>query len=129
MLKKYLILSFLLLLSISLNAQQENVPLDNDVYTFLKEMKLKGVVDDIHEDNPNMSRAEVKKHLEEVNLKSADLSLTESKLLKKFQNEFYDELADSTNSFQFFGKSPEYSKDYSDFFSNKLKDIVFQVVD
>jgi len=58
--KKSFVLFLIFLFSISIKAQQENVPLDHDVYTFLKEMKVKGILDQIHDDSPNMSRFEVK---------------------------------------------------------------------
>lgn len=116
---------FLLLLFIFLSstffAQQENVPIDHDIYTFLKEMKVKKVLDFIHDDNPIMSRAEIRKHLEEIQAKYDLLSVTERKLLKKYQDEFYDNLKDSTNSMQFLGSQAGYSKNYWDIFSNKLK--------
>lgn len=121
MTSKKIFLIFIIFISCLVNAQQENVPIDHDVYTFLKEMKVKGIAGSIHEDNPNMSRAEVKKHLENIDAKSIELSSTEKKLLKKFQGEFYDQLADSTNSFQFLGKSSGFSNNYSDFFSRKVK--------
>jgi len=122
MTKKYFLLLLpLFLFSFSVNAQQENVQLDHDVYVFLKEMKVKGIIENIHDDSPNMSRAEVRSNLEILEKNSISLSNTERKLLKKYQNEFYDNLADSNNTFQFFGKSAGYSTDYSDFFSNKVK--------
>ena len=120
-LKKYLIPVFVFILAVSINAQQENVPIDHDVYTFLKEMKVKNIVGDVHDDSPNMSRAEVRKYLEKIDSKYAELSATEKKLLRKYQNEFYDNSADSTNTFLFFGGNSNFSSDYSDFFSDKIK--------
>jgi len=111
---------FLLLTSYSFS-QQENVPLDHQVYVFLKEMKVKNLPVNIHDDSPNMSRAEIKKNLECIDSLSADLSVTEKKILKKFQNEFYDDLADSTNTYQFFGEQAGFSKSNSDIFSDKIK--------
>ena len=116
--KKMLMLLFVIF-AVQLNAQQENVPLDNNVYTFLKEMNLKGVIKQIHDDSPNLSRDEVRILLEEVSASKNQLSITESKLLQKYKDEFYDNDADSTNTFQFFGSG--FSNNYSDFFSNKIK--------
>ena len=45
----------------------------------------------------------LRNNLETIDSKSSELSDTEKKLLKKFQNEFYDDKADSTNTFQLFG--------------------------
>jgi len=111
---------FLLLTSYSFS-QQENVPLDHQVYIFLKEMKVKNLPVYIHDDSPNMSRAEIRKNLECIDSLLTDLSVTEKKLFRKFQNEFYDDLADSTNTYQLFGDQAGFSKDGSDFLSDKIK--------
>jgi hypothetical protein len=111
---------FLLLISYSFS-QQENVPLDHQVYTFLKEMKVKNLPVNIHDDSPNMSRAEIRKNLECIDSLSNGLSVTEKKLLRKFKNEFYDDLADSTNTYQLFGDQAGFSKKGSDFLSDKIK--------
>lgn len=110
-----------IILSIKLFAQQENIPIDHNIYTFLKEMKVKKIISEIHDDNPNISRAEAKKFLEEIDSKKNLLSTTEKKLLKKFQDEFYDETADSTNTMQFLGHSEIFSKNMLDIFSDKIK--------
>lgn len=101
--------------------QQENVPIDHPAYLFLKEMKVKNILESIHDDNPNLSRQEIKKYLETIGSQSNELSQTEKKLLKKYQDEFYDEEADSSNTLQFFGSGAGFSKNYADIFSNKLK--------
>lgn len=111
----------LLFLCIQIFSQHDNVPIDHDVYLFLKEMKVKGVLKGIHDDNPVMSRYEVRKHLEFLNEKILELSTNEKSILKKYQNEFYDDKADSSNTFQFFGTGSGFSSDYSDFFSDKIK--------
>ncbi|NJD23423.1 MAG: capsule assembly Wzi family protein, partial [Melioribacter sp.] len=116
-----LLTTFFLLLTSYSFSQQENVPLDHQVYIFLKEMKVKNLPVNIHDDSPNMSRAEIKRNLECIDSLSADLSVTEKKILKKFQNEFYDDLADSTNTYQFFGEQAGFSKSNSDIFSHKIK--------
>ena len=110
---------FLLLTSASL-AQHENVPVDHGVYTFLKEMKVKGIVFQIHDDNPGMSRAEIQKHLAVISGREMELSATEAKLLQKFQDEFNTNFADSTNTYQLIDNE-NYSSDFSDLFSNKIK--------
>ena len=111
---------FLLLTSISFS-QQENVPIDHDVYTFLKEMKVKKIIDNIHDDNPSMSREEVKKFLETIDSKSSELSSTEKGLLKKYQDEFYDDQADSTNTYQMFRGTTGFSSNPSDLLGDKIK--------
>ncbi|MEG8946712.1 capsule assembly Wzi family protein [Rosettibacter firmus] len=119
---KYLYPIALIILSFNiLLAQQENVPIDHNVYVFLKEMKVKKIISFIHDDNPKMSRSEVRKYLEVIESKKDLLSQTEKKLLKKFQDEFYDDKADSTNTMQFLGKTEKFSKDIFDMFSQKIK--------
>ncbi len=111
----------LFLLCLQIFGQHDNVPIDHYVYHFLKEMKVKGIIKDVHDDNPVMSRYEVRKHLEFLNEKINELSANEKRFLIKYQNEFYDDKADSSNTFQFFGTGSGFSSDYSDFFSDKIK--------
>jgi hypothetical protein len=70
----------------------ENVPLDNEVYIFLKEMKVKKIIPSINDDNPNLSRAEVRKYLEIIDSQKINLSSTERKFLEKYKIEFYNEI-------------------------------------
>ena len=55
-----ILLSFIILNSSLTFSQVENVPIENGVYTFLKEMKVKGILSFIREDDPVLSRFEVK---------------------------------------------------------------------
>jgi hypothetical protein len=116
-----LLTSCLLIFTSNLIAQQENVPIDHDVYTFLKEMKVKGIIGPIHDENPAMSREEVKKNLIEIGSKSGKLSTTENKILKKYQNEFYDAEADSLNTYVWLGGDSTLFHNSSDFLSDKIK--------
>lgn len=84
-------------------------------------MSVNNILGFIHDDSPNMSRTEVRRNLELIALRSNDLSITEKKFLKKFQNEFYDNLADSINTFQYFGRDAGFSTNRSDLFSDKVK--------
>ncbi len=118
--KLFFSLAFLFIFSL-VYAQQENVPIDHNVYLFLKEMKVKGILNNISDDNPNLSRAEIKIHLEQIETYREELSRTEKNLLKKFQDEFYDDKSDSTNTYQIFGSGAWFSSTFSDIFSNKLK--------
>ncbi|MHB8905263.1 MAG: hypothetical protein ACYC6D_03965, partial [Melioribacteraceae bacterium] len=114
---KILFASYIVLLTSGLSAQQENVPIDHQVYAFIKEMSVKNILGYIHDDNPGMSRAEVTKNLELIAKRIDELTVTEKKLLKKFQYEFYDETADSTNTYQMFGSEAGFSKNGGDFLS------------
>ena len=116
-----LLIFFSLLFASQATAQQENVPIDHQVYLFIKEMSVNNLIGFIHDDNPGMSRAEVRKNLELIARHKDELSPTEQKILKKYQDEFYDDLADSTNAFQLFGKEAGLSTDNSDLFSDKTK--------
>lgn len=116
----FLVTTYYLLLTSFLFAQHENVPVDHDVYIFLKEMKVKGILFQVHDDNPSMSRAEVQKHLAAIAGRQTDLSATEKKLLQKFQDEFNTNFADSTNTYQLIDNE-NYSNDFTDLFSNKIK--------
>ena len=117
----FLLTAYFLLFTTYSFSQQENVPLDHQVYIFIKEMRVKNILKFIHDDNPSLSRAEVRKNLELIASQSTETSTTEKKLLKKFQNEFYDDLADSINTFQFFGRDAGFSTNRSDLFSDRVK--------
>lgn len=113
-------ITFLLLLAGNfLFAQQENVPLDNEVYTFIKEMKVKGLISGIHDDNPNLSYYEVLNFLNEIKEHKEELSKTEFKLLKKFLTEFDYKNYDNSNNVNFFGGN--FSKNPLDIFTDKNK--------
>ncbi len=112
--------SFFLLMFLNLAAQQENVQIDHNVYTFLKDMKLKGLISNLRDDDPSLSRAAVAKFLCKIDSSFSQLSNTEYKLLKKYQVEFYDDFADSNNTMQFFGNGFG-QNDFTDYYSDKLK--------
>jgi hypothetical protein len=121
LIKIFFISFFWLLASNIILSQQENVPIDHPVYVFLKEMSVKNIIENVHDDNPLMSRAEVKKCLEGIFEKSDELSITEKNLLKKYQNEFYDYRANSENTYQMFGSDAGFSNECSDLLSRKMK--------
>lgn len=95
--KRKIILLSLFLIVVPVWSQQENVPLDHPVYIFLKEMKVKGILTDNYEDNPNLSRKEVWDFLEKIREKKNELSVTELELLKKFSDEFDATQSNSIN--------------------------------
>jgi hypothetical protein len=117
----FLLPVYFLILSSYSTAQQENVPIDYQVYTFIKEMSVKNIIGFIHDDNPGMSRAEVKKNLESITGRINELNPTEKKLLRKFKDEFNDAGADTSTAYQLFGNDAGFSKNGSDFLSNKLR--------
>lgn len=120
--KKYFLPISLLILfieSISI-AQVENVQINNSVYTFLKEMKVKGILSFIREDDPVLSRFEVKNFLDTINVHESELSATEKKLLKKYQIEFSDKI-DSETSTQLFNPQNNFFSDLDEMVTDKVK--------
>jgi hypothetical protein len=115
----FLTISFLLI-QLNLIAQVENVQLNHPVYTFLKEMNVKGLIDYIYEDDPVLSRFEVIKLLNTIKLNDNSLSNTEKKLLHKFIEELSDEIK-IENSTQLFNPKENFLSDLSDVFSQKVK--------
>ncbi|MFA7228073.1 MAG: capsule assembly Wzi family protein [Melioribacteraceae bacterium] len=118
---KIFFISMLLISGQRLAAQQENVPVDHQVYLFIKEMSVKNILKYIHDDNPGMSRREIAENLNLISEQPSALSATEKKLLKKYRDEFCDSNADSANTFQLFGSETGFSDDGADLLSDKIK--------
>jgi hypothetical protein len=99
------LLYFLIVIVLTMSntfSQVENVPLTHPVYL------------------PNLSRFEVRKHLETIDNKSSELSLTERKLLNRYKAEFYESLDAGTATY-FFHPEKSFSTSLSEVFSNKVK--------
>ncbi|MFN3871595.1 MAG: capsule assembly Wzi family protein [Ignavibacterium sp.] len=113
---------FISILSIqnSLLAQIENVQLNHPVYSFLKEMYVKGLVEYIKEDDPVMSRFEINKLLNQIKFNEAYLSNTEKKLVQKYLEEFSDDL-NSENTTQLFDPKNNFVSDLPELLSQKVK--------
>ena len=101
-------------------AQIENVPQNNRVYSFLKDMKVKNIISYISEDVPNLSRYEVKELLDSVKKSYQQLSETERDLLKWFEIEYSDSLLDETTS-RMFTPGKNFGSTFTELFSNKVK--------
>jgi len=101
-------------------AQVENVPQNNRVYSFLKEMKVKNIIPYISEDVPNISRFEVRALLYTVRKKSTQLSHTEKELLHWFEIEFTDSLLEETTT-RLFTPGKSFGSTLSEVFSDKVK--------
>ena len=101
------ILLFILILftvaSGEINAQIENVPLTDPVYNFLKEMRVKRIITDYNDDDPNMSRFQVADQLKLMFRKRNQLSRTENKILNKYMIEFLPEELNSKTTTSLFG--------------------------
>jgi hypothetical protein len=86
-----------------INAQIENVPLTDPVYVFLKEMRVKRIITDYNDDDPNMSRFQVADQLRLMFRKRTQLSRTENKILDKYMVEFLPEELNSRTTTSLFG--------------------------
>lgn len=119
--KYFLLISFLFLFLHTISySQVESVPINNSVYTFLKEMKVKGILSFIREDDPILSRFEVKDLLNTVAQHQDELSSTEMKLLKKYQIEFSDSINPDTST-QLFNPTTNFFSDLDQMFTDKVK--------
>ncbi|WP_337866598.1 capsule assembly Wzi family protein [Ignavibacterium sp.] len=118
--RKYFLSFFILFSQSTLFAQIENVQLNHPVYTFLKEMYVKGVVDYIKEDDPVISRFEIINLLKEIKSRSSQLSETETKFADKYLSEFSDEL-NSENTTQLFNPDENFFSELPEMFSQKIK--------
>lgn len=103
------------------NAQIENVPLSYPVYDFLKEMRVKRIISELNDDNPNLSRFEVVKYLDEIQLKSNELSNTEKMLLNKYMIEYNPDEINPRTTMSLIKSNMNVSNGFRDFFSNKQK--------
>jgi len=112
--------SFITLSSQILFSQVENVPITNGVYTFLKEMKVKRIIPFIREDDPVLSRFEVKDLLDTINSQSTELSSTEKKLLNKYRFEFSDSIDPDTTT-QLFNPPNGFFTDLDQMVTDKVK--------
>jgi hypothetical protein len=101
-------------------AQVENVPQNNRVYSFLKEMKVKNIISYISEDIPNLSRYEVKELLDSVRKSYQQLSGTERDLLYWFEIEYSDSLIEETTT-RLFTPGKSFGSTLSEVFSDKVK--------
>ncbi|CAN5617656.1 hypothetical protein BH10BAC5_BH10BAC5_02440 [soil metagenome] len=119
--KFILIVVILVLLPIiSVNAQVENVPLSNPVYSFIKEMSVKGIIHYIDFD-ANLSKGKIADLLETVEKQDTSLSKVEKKFLKKYKLEFEVGGLDNSNTASLFGHGENFSQKAEGFLSKKLK--------
>lgn len=118
--KKIFLAIILFLLSEISFGQVENVQITHPVYTFLKEMKVKRLIDYFREDESVISRFEVLNLLKEINEKNDLLSKTEKRLLGKYLIEFSDELNNEKTSY-LFNPDNSFLANASEVFSDKIK--------
>lgn len=116
--KKYSLLLFFLI-SINILPQAEMISLDNTVYEFLKEMKVKGIIPSIHDDNPNLTKGEVLEYLSIIEKNTDKLTPVEMGLLKRYKFQISDQLGDEAATYLF--RFSEYPKPLGDIFTTKNK--------
>ena len=116
----FLIISILISFTTISYSQVESVPINNSVYTFLKEMKVKGILSFIREDDPVLSRFEVKDLLDTIAQHQKELSNTENKLLQKYQTEFSDKI-DYDTATQLFNPKDGFISELGQMFTDKVK--------
>lgn len=102
-------------------AQVENVPIDDPVYLFIKEMRVKGLIKDYDNGLSGLSRFQVVNYLKEVKNSNAKLSVTEKSLLERYLVNFDPARINKNNTMSLFGGNYEMSKGFRDFFSDKQK--------
>lgn len=102
-------------------SQEDNIPLSNPVYDYLKIMSVKQVIGSIDDDVPNLSRGRVINFLEQIDEKSNELSSVERKFLAKYKLEFFPEERTPENTTQLIDGDGKLSKRAADIFSDKKK--------
>ena len=118
--KSSFLLFFVVLLHAVLHAQVENVQINHPVYTYLKEMKVKGIIEYFREDESAISRFEILKLLNTISERQSLLSATEKKILDKYYIEFSDKL-DEENTAVLFNPKNSFFGNLSESFSDKIK--------
>lgn len=102
-------------------AQIENVPLNNPVYDYLKEMNVKRIISGYHDDDPNLSRFQVADFLNTIQMKGNELSNAEKDLLKKYMIEFIPEEINKKTTASMFHSNMNVSNGFKFIFSQKQK--------
>ena len=114
------IITFIFFSFLNLSAQVEYVPLDNPVYSFLKNMSVKKIINNINDDNPNLSRQEITNLLNIVESKKNQLSNVEKSMLDDYHIEFIEDEYSRKNTFVF-TRPPEGENYIHNMFSDKKK--------
>jgi len=120
MLRTYFLFILFLIVQITLTAQEDNLPNEHRVYSFLKEMRVKNVLEYYRDDFQVLSRNQILLHLNEIEKKKDYLSNTEIKLLNKFKEELSDDLSQEKSS-QFLFPDENFLNSFSNVFSDKKK--------
>ncbi|MEK7670973.1 MAG: capsule assembly Wzi family protein [Bacteroidota bacterium] len=119
----FLTFSLVTLISFSSFGQVETVPAAHPVYTFLKRMEVKGIIERYHDAILPLSRREVGKFLLDVQKKSEQLTLSERNTTTDFLSEFQYDIGGSIDGFLSVVNSsePSFGDALSEEFSNREK--------
>lgn len=115
------LLLFTLFLTSLLSAQVETILLKNDIYVFLKEMKVKGVIDSFGEEDPVLSKGKIGTLLDSINRNSSRLSEIELTRLRRFIGEFGYDHKNAAKNTEMFGGSQPLIDNVMDVFTDKQK--------
>lgn len=122
MIKKFFaVLIFVFCISKICFAQADNIPLDNGVYEFLKNMSVKHVIGSINDQDPLLSRSQIEDYLDEIEDNYDELTKVERHQLKKYQVELIFDEQDRHNTTVLIDGGGKFSKRAGDIFSNKQK--------
>lgn len=87
-------------------AQIENVPATHSVYSFLKRMELKGIIENYYDGVLPLSRKQIANFISVISENRNELTNVESKILDDLLIEFeYDLKSTTQNSFNLFGRN------------------------
>lgn len=106
-----------------IHAQAENIPLNNEVYEFLKEMSVKGLLPSLHDANPNKTRLEIERWLKSLDHVKSQLTETEQNRLRKFSDEFNPEILKTDKEYELFDFERPFVKVFTEFYSDKVKNV------
>lgn len=128
--KPLALVSSLWLSALNLYAQVETVPLEADfhaqnIYEFLKEMRVKKMLRDYRDDILTLSRAEIIRHLKTIESRWSDLSETEKKLTKRFQRTLENPEQHSDDYTYFFGTTDTSPNHFREAFGDKEKTLFY----
>lgn len=124
----YLLLALLCLSPALASAQAENVPATHPVYTFLKRMAVKGVVDRYFDAVLPLSRREVAVLLDTVTARRSQLSRAESDWLDDYRSEFQYDMTGETTGFHSLidSEEPTIGEALKASFSNREKFLYYE---
>jgi hypothetical protein len=104
-------------------AQVETVPVNHPVYTFLKRMEVRGLIDHYHDAILPISRKEVAGFLQLLNRRKEELTSAEQGWLEDFLSEFQYDITGTIRGFNSLISTGEESEEsgFSQFFSSREK--------